>query len=49
MAVGPPPWITGAPGWASCTSTVPLTISALFTTAEPAMVMGAVAPRMGMG
>ncbi len=49
IAVGPPPWMTGAPGWASCTSAAPLTNSALFTTAEPAMVTGPVAPRIGMG
>ncbi len=49
IAVGPPPCITGAPGWASWTSVAPLRNSALFTTAEPAMVTGPVAPRIGMG
>ncbi len=49
MAVGPPPWITLAPGWASCTSMAPLRNSALVTTAAPAIVIGPVAPRMGIG
>ena len=49
IAVGPPPWMTLAPGWASCTSVAPLTNSALVITAEPAMVIGPVAPRIGMG
>ncbi len=39
---------TGAPGCASCTSTVALTSSAAPTAKAPARVAGAVVPSVGM-
>jgi hypothetical protein len=48
-AVGPPAWTILAPGQASCTAVIAARISVLLTTAAPAGVTGAVAPRMGIG
>ena len=42
-------WDTGAPGLASCSSTVPLMISASATASAPARVAGAVVPKRGHG
>ena len=48
-AVGPPACTILAPGRASCTAVMAARISVLLTTAVPAGVTGAVAPRIGMG
>ena len=48
-AVGPPAWTIFAPGQASCTAVIAARISVLLTTAVPAGVTGAVAPRIGIG
>jgi len=48
-AVGPPAWTIFAPGQASCTAVIAARISVLLTTAVPAGVTGAVAPRIAMG
>ncbi len=48
-AVGPPACTIFAPGQVSCTAVMAARISVLLTTAVPAGVTGAVAPRIGIG